>query len=241
MPTINYEFQPTDQVYFIDYCEKMKTEAVVKGTIYRIDITINGISTPATSGTPAIIAQDATPATPATPAIPAVEQVPTDQEIIDNTVAAELFKTNTLDPAIAERDAAQTTLDDALVANSLATSTNATNAEQAATQAAVDSAQSVLSNKQNAVNVAQSNHDDLVAQTVITTEAADAVPAAPAMDAKPAIAAAPAVPATEQIIAGLEFKYMIQANYNQKVCIEDDSLLFTNKEDAFDALEERVA
>jgi len=145
MPTITYNYEPTDEVYIIDYCNDLKVEAVVKGTIYRVEFTVN---------------------TKAVDEVVAIAQVPTDAEIaasaasaasalivLNNRIverdAATVAATNAQNAvdiqtpitaaAIAAEAAAQIVYDDAVVANNTASATLlAASSALADAQAALD-------------------------------------------------------------------------------------------------------
>ena len=215
MPTINYDFEPTDKVYFIDKCEKMQTEAVVQGTIYRIDITVRGVAV-----SPTIEAVEGVEGVAYEPAI---AQVPTPEKIIEAKVSAGIYKALNLDPAIEKRDNAKLVFEVAVQALNILYSEVDEND--------VEEARVALQDSENDVILAQHAYDAILAGAVITTEAKDEVLAVEAVEA---------VEAADAVFADLEFVYVIQTIYNQEVRIDDPSLLFRNKEDAFDVLMERV-
>ena len=68
--------------------------------------------------------------------------------------------------------------------------------------------------------------------------AQDAIPEVLAVEA---VAEIPPVLAASAIPAAVVVKYIIRTQYNESIAVQDESLLFANKTDAFDALELRTA
>lgn len=314
MPTITYNHEPTDEVYMIAYSDDLKAETVVKGTVYRVDASVN------TKGVDAVVAVPGVPAVEAVEyqaAIPAVEyqaavpEIPAQDAIAQEPTPAEIqaaveleaqkhaewesYTSNELvtfsqaydialdtytqkgqDHTAAETAEAQFRTEvqaaqDAI--NGGDTSQAAydrladaqaelTVAEAATAQALQDfsAAGDAKDDAKDALDDANDHARDLMdeiqaanmAQSIVTpaqaaVEYQAAVPEIPAQDAVAevlaveAVAAIPPVQAVSAIPATVVVKYIIRTQYNESITVQDESLLFANKSDAFDALELRTA